>query len=95
MDCSTCLRVQMKVIYYLDSKLCSRFRFSSLVKILSFLYLCSKYYSYTSFKTEFSKIAATRLRAIRKKHSSKIRGLCSKLMLWRNTSKLALLYKKP
>ena len=96
MDCSTCLRVQMKVIYYLDSKLCSRFRFSSLVKILSFfLYLCSKYYSYTSFKTEFSKIAATRPRAIRKKTFFKNKRIMLELMLWRNTLKLALLRKKP
>ena len=95
MDCSTCLRVQMKVIYYLDSKLCSRFRFSSLVKILSFfLYLCSKYYSYTSFKTEFSKIAATRPRAIRKKTFFENKRIMLKINALEKHFKIGLIIQK-
>ena len=77
MDCSTCLRVQMKVIYYLDSKLCSRFRFSSLVKILSFF--CTYVANITHIlvlRLSFLKLQPQDQEQFEKKHSSKIRGLC-------------------
>ena len=78
MDCSTCLRVQMKVIYYLDSKLCSRFRFSSLVKILSFFF-CTYVANITHIlvlRLSFLKLQPQDQEQFEKKHSSKIRGLC-------------------